>query len=145
MQKQREETAAGAIIYSPKRRQFLILRHRDGHWEFPKGKLEPGESFDEARAREIKEETNLSGEFVNGFSEQSTYEFYRHGRVHKVVEYALMLTDDPVEISSEHSGYQWASYPKARSLLKFKEHRDLLKKAAGFLVRRGRIISGFSF
>ena len=39
----------------------VLLVHRPKHddWTLPKGKLEPGESYEEAAIREIEEETSL--------------------------------------------------------------------------------------
>ena len=36
--------------------RFLVTRRADGLWEFPGGKVEPGEGLSEALARELKEE-----------------------------------------------------------------------------------------
>ena len=36
--------------------RFLVTRRADGRWEFPGGKVEPGEELAEALVRELKEE-----------------------------------------------------------------------------------------
>ena len=36
--------------------RFLVTRRADGRWEFPGGKVEPGEGLAEALVRELKEE-----------------------------------------------------------------------------------------
>jgi len=51
--------AAGGVITN-KKGEFLIMK-RDGIWDLPKGKLEPGEDFETAALREVEEEIGLSG------------------------------------------------------------------------------------
>ena len=51
-------SVAGIVV--DERGRVLVTRRRDnGHWEAPGGILEPGESFEEGVAREIREETGL--------------------------------------------------------------------------------------
>ena len=47
------EVVAGAIL---KNGRFLAAQRRSGVWEFPGGKVEPGESRQDALAREMSEE-----------------------------------------------------------------------------------------
>jgi ADP-ribose pyrophosphatase YjhB (NUDIX family) len=47
--------AAGGLVYTD--RQELLLIHRLGHWDLPKGKLDEGETLEECALREIREET----------------------------------------------------------------------------------------
>jgi ADP-ribose pyrophosphatase YjhB (NUDIX family) len=51
--------SAGIVVHD---NQLLLIRQRRPygvHWEFPSGYYEPGESFEEAAAREVREETGL--------------------------------------------------------------------------------------
>jgi len=49
--------AAGGIVHNENGEILMIFRL--GYWDFPKGKVEAGESFDEAAVREVEEETGL--------------------------------------------------------------------------------------
>ncbi len=54
--------AAGAVVVDPAGRVLLVRRARPpsaGAWTLPGGRLEPGESPEEAVAREVLEETSL--------------------------------------------------------------------------------------
>lgn len=50
--------AAGGIVQNEE--GHLLLIHRRGKWDFPKGKMEPGESKETSAVREVSEETGLS-------------------------------------------------------------------------------------
>lgn len=47
--------AAGGLVHTPQ--NDLLLIHRLGRWDLPKGKLDEGESLEECALREIHEET----------------------------------------------------------------------------------------
>ena len=53
----------------------VLLRHRfGGHWSFPKGHVEAGESERQTALREVREETGLTGiKLMDGFRESVEY------------------------------------------------------------------------
>jgi len=69
--------------------QVLLIQHGAGHWSFPKGHPEKGESPQEAATRELKEETGLTvEEFLPLPEATESYFFFLHGqRIHKTVIY----------------------------------------------------------
>ncbi len=50
--------AAGGVIFNSKNEILFIYRR--GHWDLPKGKLDPGETPEIAALREVEEETGLA-------------------------------------------------------------------------------------
>jgi len=54
--------AAGGVIRN-KKGQILIINRR-GRWDLPKGKLDAGESFEEAASREVEEECGIQGSTI---------------------------------------------------------------------------------
>ncbi|HEU4903276.1 MAG TPA: NUDIX domain-containing protein [Flavisolibacter sp.] len=51
--------AAGGLVHT--RENDVLLIHRLGHWDLPKGKLDEGESLEACALREIEEETGAKG------------------------------------------------------------------------------------
>jgi 8-oxo-dGTP diphosphatase len=86
--------AAGGIVMreaAPGRTEIAcIYRESRGDWTFPKGKLDAGESFEEAALREVHEETGMHCSIVR-FVGTTNYT-HRKGRP-KIVAYYLMEVD----------------------------------------------------
>ena len=139
------EQAAGFVLYredeASGRFRFLVLKHRrGGHWAFPKGRIEPGESIEQAARRELEEETGLDRvDILDGFSEVSRYSFRRGTvSVRKQVTYLLgRVSDHVVRLSSEHTDSAWLSEEDAASRLTFSQARQILRKASENAAPRG--------
>ena len=131
-----EERSAGAVVYYPEKEPlYLLLHYPGGHWDFPKGNIEAGETEEQAALREIKEETGLEVRLVPGFREVITYFYVRGGkRVRKSVTYFLAEAPSvEVSLSWEHRGYKWLRYPDALLRLTFDSTRRVLAKAHRYL------------
>lgn len=145
------EKSAGAVVFYREKNKaikYLLLKHRSGYWNFPKGLIEEKESSEEAALREIKEETGLKKlKIIPGFKENIRYfikvkypyqikkGFKLDQTVLKFVTYFLVESSKKeVEISFEHQDYGWFDFEKAlEKLKKYKINQDVLKKANDFL------------
>lgn len=132
--------AAGVIVYRVRNQniEFLLVQHRHGHWEFPKGKLDLGETAQQAAVRELAEETGLTAQLHEGFDEIMRYTFFdqwTQQQVQKQVHFFLgaVLNEQQVAISHEHADFVWLSYEQAHAYLTHKESKLLLDKGYTFL------------
>lgn len=82
-----EVEAAGGVVLDEHGRMVLVHRPRYDDWTLPKGKLDPGESFEEAALREVEEETGLRCRLVR---ELPAIEYEDAKGRSKVVRYWLM-------------------------------------------------------
>ncbi len=127
------EESCGAVIYHSD--EFLLLHYEAGHWDFPKGNREKGETKLETARREIKEETGLADLEFTDFEQEISYFYRREGKtIHKTVTYFLAKSfSKNITISWEHKGYEWLPYEKALDKITFQNAREILKAAQSYL------------
>lgn len=127
------EKSAGAIVYRTEgsKKLYLLLHYEEGHWDFPKGHVEKGESEEETIRREVREETGIKDIVFEDFRESIHYFYKREGKtIFKEVVFRLASTrEKDVKLSFEHVGYKWLSYEEALSQLTYDNAKELLKKA----------------
>ncbi len=136
----RHEKSCGIIVFREElpQRLYLILHYEEGHWDFPKGHIEPGESEKEAAFREVYEETGIPEpdfELVMGFRERIEYSFTRGAEeVGKEVVFYLGRTGtEKISLSNEHVGHEWLTYGEAHKRITYDTARALLEKAEKLL------------
>ena len=116
-QQKREERSFGLIPFRQAngQREFLLIQHNAGHWAFPKGRPEAGESAIESATREFEEETGIHEYQLldpdRPFVE--SYEFVRRGQhTHKEVVYYLALVAPKANVTvqvEEVQDFTWLS------------------------------------
>ena len=107
----------GAVIR--KNGCFLLLERAaddflPGLFEFPSGKVEPGETTDEALVREIREETSLA--LLHIEREVDTFEYLSKSGVKTIQRSFIVTMTLGVVVLSEHASFVWASMETCRSL-----------------------------
>lgn len=135
--------SAGVVVYKKQHGEniYLLLQYAAGHWDFAKGKLEPGETDKEAALRELYEETGLTADVHDGFKEKYSYVFMDDNdqKIEKEVTFFVGLADNnPVILSREHINYQWAGYNHAVKMITYLNAKCILQQADIFLSRRER-------
>lgn len=119
---------AGGILLRemPGGRVEVAVVHRPVRtdWSLPKGKLDPGESYEECALREVLEETGYRCRLVSfvGFTEYRD----RRGRP-KVVGYWVMeVLDGEFAVSDEVDALRWLELDQAAEIMTYERDRELL-------------------
>jgi 8-oxo-dGTP diphosphatase len=120
--------AAGGVVM---RDGLVAVVHRPRYddWSLPKGKLDSGETFEEAALREVEEETGLRARLVR---ELPSVEYVVRDRP-KVVRYWLMdVESDPgFSPNDEVDELRWLSPADASALLTYDRDKGVVAAAAG--------------
>ena len=132
MKATRFEKSCGALVYRKKNRriQLLLIKHRfGGHWSFPKGHVEKGETEVQTALREVKEETGLSIELEEGF--RHSVEYFPKRNTCKQVVYFLgrSLGGEFHRQEEEISQIVWVNLDKAYHMVSFRNDKNLIRLA----------------
>ncbi|HUY43025.1 MAG TPA: NUDIX hydrolase [Acidimicrobiales bacterium] len=119
--------AAGGIVVRYDRRGqaevACVYREARGDWTFPKGKLDDGESFEEAALREVYEETGMHCEILR-FAGTTNYT-HRKGKP-KIVAYYLMSVNEGEFIpNDEVDELVWVPLEQVRGNLTWERDQEL--------------------
>ena len=135
----RKEKSCGALVYRIKNGELelLLLKHRfGGHWSFPKGHVEEGETEVETALREVHEETGLTIQLEDGF--RQSVEYYPRPNIRKHVVYFLGYADDDRTRRQEEeiSEIRWVPLKSAHREVTFRNDKNLINHAKKFLRRK---------
>ncbi len=148
-----KEKSSGVVIFrkdSSAKIYYLLLNYQQGHWDFPKGHIEKGETEEAAAKREVEEETGIKElVIIRGFREfikwffKRTYDLKKEEKnkaplIFKTAVFFLAETKaEEIKISSEHTGYKWMQFDDALKQLTFKNAKNILQKSNEFIVKNG--------
>lgn len=115
---------------------LMILRTR-GFWEFPKGKQEKDENDMQTASRELKEETNLTGDVSIKDVIHKEYVFKRDGvRIEKTVRLYLCKVPENAKVKiqkKEVSDFIWLPLEDCSQQATYPEMKEAARQACKLL------------
>jgi 8-oxo-dGTP diphosphatase len=122
-----EIRAAGGVVV---RDGHIVVVHRPRYddWSLPKGKLDPGETWEQAALREVEEETALRCRL----EEELEPMHYAVGDRPKTVRWWRMsvVEDLGSELDHEVDGVRWVTAAEALVLLSYEHDKRLVRSVA---------------
>lgn len=123
----RQVEAAGGVV---ERGGLIAVVHRPRYddWSLPKGKLDPGETFEQAALREVEEETGLACELRDELSPVR----YRDSRGRpKLVRYwRMVVSGGEFAANDEVDELRWLAPDAAVAQLSYPHDRELVQTLA---------------
>ena len=134
----RYEKSCGALVFrrAGQGLEVLLLQHRGGHWDYPKGHVEPGESERETALREVLEESGLTVR-IEDESFREVIRFSPYPGCEKDVVYfiAFLVSGDLKPQPEEIAKAGWFNTREALERITFQNARNLLLKALAHMDR----------
>ena len=126
VKKMKYEKSCGAVIFDNDK--ILVIKQVKGHWGFPKGHVEEGETEVQTAIREIKEETNLdvkideSKRFVERYSPEEGIE-------KDVVFFVAKKIGGEIKVQEEEvTETKWVAPIEAMEILTYESSKRILEK-----------------
>lgn len=112
--------------------KYLLIQHHAGHWGFPKGHADAGETALQAACREFIEETGITDfEVLDSVTFSETYAFSRSGQRYDktVVYYPAHVKTSTVSCQAEEiQNYAWLEFDTAIAQLTFEGAKRVLRE-----------------
>jgi 8-oxo-dGTP diphosphatase len=123
-----EVRAAGGVVTRDDK-VAVVHRPRYDDWSLPKGKLDPGESFEEAALREVEEEIGLRCRLGEELVPPIEYTD-RKGRWKLVRYWRMEPTGGEFVPNEEVDEVRWMPYDEAVAQLSYPQDRELVARLA---------------
>lgn len=121
----KHEKSCGAVVFDGD--NILVIQQAEGHWGFPKGHVEEGETEVETATREIKEETNIDAEIDERYRYVETYSPKEGVEKDVVFFIAKKVGGENVAQEEEVQKIEWLSVKDAMQRLTFESSKNVLR------------------
>ncbi len=126
------EKSCGAVVFRKYHGniELLLIKHVvGGHWSFPKGHVEAGETEEQTALREIKEETGIDVELITTFREVVSYSPKRDTTKDVIYFLGKAKTFQYTPQEEEIAQIKWVEINLAHSFLTYDNDKQLVNKA----------------
>lgn len=138
------EYSCGAVVFTrtdgvPR---YLMIREKTGHWGFPKGHMEAGETERETALREVFEETGVPVTLLEGFRAVTEYDLRELPGTRKRVVFYLgeFQAQELRHQESEVADFALVPYRDAMALLQYADAKRILTRAENHLTGRHKVL-----
>lgn len=123
-----EIRAAGGVVLDPDGRVLVVHRPRYDDWSLPKGKLDDGETFEQAALREVEEETGWRCELG---AELDPVFYEVKGRLKEVRYWVMRPVSEapPEERDDEVDELVWLDAAEAAARMSYPHDAELVRAA----------------
>lgn len=126
------EKSCGALVFRKYHgnTELLLIKHANGgHWSFPKGHVEPGETEEQTATREVKEETGIDIIIDTSFREVVSYSPKKDTQKDVVYFLAFAKNHNYIPQEEEISEIKWVEISRVHTILSYDNDRQLVNKA----------------
>lgn len=131
-----QEKSCGAVIFRKHHgnTELLLIKHTNGgHWSFPKGHVEPGETEAQTALREVREETGLEVQIDTSFREVVSYS-PRKDTIKNVVYFPAWVKSKEIRPQPEEvSQVKWVEISLAPKWLNYDNDRQLVSRVKAII------------
>ena len=137
------EKSCGVVLFNEQK--VLLLQYAkgqkegewdlQGHWDFPKGHVDKGETEIETATRELEEETGIKNIILlDNFRKTINYKIQKRDRKtsKEVVFFIATTVETEINLSHEHVDYGWFDFTSALKQLTYDNARSVLSEAIFF-------------
>lgn len=129
----KEEISSGGIVVFGN--AILLLKKYNGDWVLPKGRVEPGETLEEAAIREVMEETKVKADTI-AYLGYIKYKFRsmkeEHRTIKKTVHWYLMKAKNMNAVPQRSEGFvdvKFVHMDRVKTILKYRDEKKIIDRA----------------
>lgn len=133
--------AAGGVLYRSVNGCYqVLLIHRNGYWDIPKGKLEVGETIEECACREVSEEIGVPLPTIIAPLDTTSHSYVMEGEaMAKTTHWFLMTTTAQLftpQIEEQIESVEWTPIDDAIERVGFDNLRTVLERTRYLLTHK---------